>query len=147
VKLSKIINGELYIIKLDPGERLPDSLIKLAEDLKAGFLTFYGLGGFKWAKIGFFKEPQGYDIIEIFAPSGSAIEVTSITGSVLWTGKKYHAHIHVTLGTIDSSKRTPTTYAGHLIEAEVNPLIELFLTASSRIDINILKETLPHRFQ
>jgi len=147
VRRSKIGIGELYIAKLDPGEKIPDILAKLAEDLRAGFLVFYGLGGFKWAKIGFFREPQGYTIIEITAPSRSAVEAASIVGSVLWTGEKYHTHVHATLGVVNSSKEPPTTYAGHLVEAEVSPLVELFVTVLSKIDISTLKETLTHRFQ
>ncbi len=146
MKYNRIGVGELYIAKLDSGEPLPSTLVKIAEELKAPLLVFHGLGGFKYAKIGFFREHGGYSVVEVHSPSGSVLEVTSLMGSVIWTGENYHVHAHVALGRLDTTSTVTLTYVGHLIEAVVNPLLELFVLVYPETPVKVLREILPHRF-
>lgn len=139
---------EIYIVRLEPGEKIPETLIRLADSEKTQFLIFYGLGGFRRARIGFFKEASGYEIVEIRSGENRAVEVASIIGSVIWNGERYHPHIHVVLGlTYSGDVRETYSYAGHLIEAEIYPLMELFMMKVSGINIDILKDLMPHRFR
>ena len=146
MKYIRVGVGELCIVKLNSGEHLPSTLVKLAEELRALLLVFHGLGGFKYAKIGFFREQGGYSVVEVRASSESVLEVASLTGSVLWTGEKYHVHAHVALGGLGTADIATITYAGHLIEAVVDPLLELFVLVYPETPTGVLREVLPHRF-
>jgi predicted DNA-binding protein with PD1-like motif len=146
MRYTRVGVAELFIAKIDPGERLPGSLIRLAENLKARLLVFYGIGGFKYAKVGFYKGEGEYRILEVSAPRNSTLEVASIIGSALWTGEKYHVHAHVVLGGLGDSELTSRVISGHLVEAEVNPLLEVFALVYSEANMRNLSEVLPHRF-
>lgn len=144
VKFARLGLGEVFVVRFEPGERVPEAVVRFANEVNACVMMFYGIGGFRWARLGVFREPQGYYETEVRAPSGSALEVASLIGSVIYTGKSMHPHIHVTLGT--RGEKGLEVYAGHLIEAEVYPLLELFIFTAPCTDIEKLREVLPHRF-
>jgi predicted DNA-binding protein with PD1-like motif len=146
LKYTRLGIGELFIARVDEGETLPVSLIKFAEELKARIMVFYGIGGFRYAKIGFYRKQGEYSAIEISAPRGSVLEVSSIIGSVIWTGEKYHVHSHVTIGNSLNSELSARAISGHLLEAVVDPLLEVFAQVYSGPSTVELREVLPYRF-
>ncbi|MEZ0290002.1 MAG: DUF296 domain-containing protein [Sulfolobales archaeon] len=144
--MSIVCERDKCIAGLKENDRFPDRLIELVASKGIKIALFYGLGGFRRAKIGYFKSPSGYYELYLEAPSNTAIEAASIVGSLIKIDNKYNYHIHVVLGIRRDADRYES-YAGHLIEAEVYPVLEIYLVSLSETDPSVLREVLPHRFR
>ena len=99
------------------------------ERCQASELT--GIGAFEWAQLAYFDtERREYEEL----PLVEQVELLSLNGRITLPlgidpdsaeaeGAEPHLHVHVALGRRDGS-----TFGGHLIEAEVRPTCEVFLT-------------------
>ncbi|MCE4598711.1 MAG: DUF296 domain-containing protein [Desulfurococcales archaeon] len=110
------------------------------QGIKAAWIN--GLGGFRWARVGFLNvENRSYYVKDVEARYPNIIEVSSLIGnSILGPDGSYYTHIHVTLG-IDED----TTIAGHLIDANVEPFLELLIVELVG-DYTRMAELLSHRW-
>ena len=139
--------GSVELIGLKRGDLVPLKIIEVSKEKFISNALIIGIGGFKRVVIGYFSEDRGYETIELRAVERSAIEVVSLIGSIIRRGDNdYSAHIHVALG-MKTEDNKYSSYAGHLIEGEVYPLMEIFLIRLSNIDHSTLRSVWPHRFR
>jgi len=109
--------GNSYVVRLEEGEEVIDSLKIFAgkEMIRGGF--FYGLGAVNRVTLGYFdvekKEYKERSFEEGF-------ELTSLVGDISCSGEKIIVHAHVTLANEDFK-----VLAGHLGKAYVTATLEL----------------------
>jgi predicted DNA-binding protein with PD1-like motif len=123
---SKLLNRgpeRTYAVVLDPGDEPIDCLTRFARQERLDAARFTAIGAFSGAVVAFFdlarKEYQHIPVTE-------QVEVLSLIGDIALApdgGPKLHAH--VVLGRRDGSTR-----GGHLIEAQVQPTLEVMLVES-----------------
>jgi predicted DNA-binding protein with PD1-like motif len=109
--------ANIYVIRLERGDEIIDSLKTLVkkEEIRGGF--FYGLGAVKNVSLGYFdvekKEYKEKSFEQDF-------ELTSMVGDVAFSGDKVIVHAHVTLAGEDFK-----VVAGHLNKAAVTATTEI----------------------
>jgi predicted DNA-binding protein with PD1-like motif len=113
----KIKNG--LLVRLEKGEKINSSLIKLARDESIGGAFIHGLGAVTNVELGIYHLNKKEYEKRLF--SGEA-ELLNLTGNISWFEGNPAVHNHVTIG-------SPTfqAYGGHLFEAEVNVTVELYI--------------------
>ncbi len=118
--MKVFLSGDVYILVLDIGENLVESIKKFAKEHDfCGFMV--GIGALKDPIIAYFdKESKEYKHIKL---SGD-YELTNLTGNIgrLENGDVI-PHIHVNLGDEEGK-----IIGGHLVNAEVAVTVEIFLT-------------------
>ena len=110
----------VYAVRIDRGEEVVSSLLKMQESEGISAAIVEGLGAADYVKFGL------YDVgSQKFLPNELAepLEVTSITGNLTrQEGKPYlHAHINV-------ADARGHVSGGHLIECRISGTAELFVT-------------------
>ena len=118
--MKVILSGDIYIVILEMGENLIESIRKFASEHDfCGLLV--GIGALKNPKIAYFdlKEKKYLEM-----NLTGEYELTSLIGNIgrLENGDIV-SHIHVTLG-----DREGKVLGGHLLNAEVAVTVELFCT-------------------
>ncbi|MCD6428051.1 MAG: DNA-binding protein [Desulfurococcales archaeon] len=114
----------------DPINYLDDKI--RSSNLIGGFII--GIGAFEKVRVGIYRGST-YDVTEIHSRDGYVIEVTSLLGNYLRVGDSVNIHIHVNL-----ARSHNEFYGGHLIEAIVNPFLEVLL-----IEVGDLSKVFTHR--
>jgi predicted DNA-binding protein with PD1-like motif len=121
---------EVYVIRLETGERIVEKLIEFCEKAKieAGYLS--GIGTCRGAELGFFDwQTKKYS----FKKFKGDYEITSFDGNIsLFNGRPF-LHAHIVLG-----DRHFHSWSGHLKEAEVLATCEIILT---RLDGEFVRKT------
>ena len=123
--LSKLVSkpGEtrVWIVVLEQGETVKNSLLKLVRQEAVENVSFVALGAFEKATIGYFDwQAKKYRPIAV----DEQVEVISLIGDIVPDEKgKPSFHSHTVLGRHDGSTR-----GGHLIEGHVRPTLELTIT-------------------
>ena len=123
---SKLLNRgpeRTYAVVLDPGDEPMACLARFAEQERLDAARFTGIGAFSSVRVGFF-DLQRKDYVPI--PIDEQVEVVALVGDVTLgpDGKpKLHAHVVV-------AKRDGSAWGGHLIEARVQPTLEVMLVES-----------------
>jgi uncharacterized protein len=109
-----------YVARLDPGEDLLACLRQIATDerIEAGLVT--GLGSVDQITLGFLDPETGEYLRRRFE---ERMEVGQLTGSFSMDGERPHVHVHAVVG-----PRELLAYTGHVHEARVGAVMELFLT-------------------
>lgn len=120
---TKTVNAggrRTIVAALDKGD---DTIPCLEEIATAHGLTgasFTAIGAFRRAVLGYFdRDRKEYERI----PVDEQVEVLSLLGDVALDGDEPAVHAHVVLG-----RRDGTTCGGHLLETEVWPTLEVFIT-------------------
>lgn len=110
-----------YVLRLDPGEEVVDSITGFAEECKvtAGWLS--GLGSVDHAVLGFLDPKEKVYLKRTF---DERLEIGHLTGNIGRAGDQVFAHLHAVV-----SPRELLAYAGHLHEARVAVVVEIFITA------------------
>jgi predicted DNA-binding protein with PD1-like motif len=113
--------GGRHVLRLDPGE---DVLIALREWAKkagitAGLIT--GLGSLDVVTLGFLDPAENAYGKRRFE---ERMEVASLTGSLSMDGDTPFVHLHTVV-----SPREFLAYAGHVHDAKVGAVLEVFVTA------------------
>ena len=110
-----------HVLRLDPGDDVLAAIRDLAhrEKITAGTIT--GLGSVDTITLGFL-DPTGGDYLK--RRFEERMEVASLTGSLSMDGDRPHVHVHAVV-----SPREFLAYAGHVHEARVGAVLEVFLTA------------------
>ena len=115
--------SRVFFVKVSKGEKALEAVSKAAE--KAGIVlgVVSAIGGFSEATIGVFRAADtAYEAERVTAQPGRALEVVSFSGNVLCASEGCKPHIHVVL-----ARSHIEIYAGHLIDAIVDPFLELFI--------------------
>jgi len=111
--------GPVYVIRLERGERIVESLTSFCDREGVRAATFNGVGTCRHAELGYFHIAAGtYD----FRPFPEDFEITALHGNVSILEGKLRVHAHIALG--DSNFHT---WSGHLKEAEVLATCEIVL--------------------
>jgi hypothetical protein len=119
MKYKSTNSGFGYVIRLEKGEKLIESIKNFAEkeNLDGGF--FYGLGAVEDVFIGY------YDLAKkeyIFSEMQGTYELASLNGNIALSDNKVVVHAHGVLG-----DNNLNTVAGHIKEATVAITVEIFV--------------------
>ncbi len=108
-----------YLVRLEKGEEVIESLIDLAEKekIKGGFL--YGIGAVKDVSLGYFDTAKKEYQKKSFEKN---YEVTSLVGDIFHFEGKPGVHCHVSLSGPDF-----TAIGGHLFRAVITGTGEFFI--------------------
>ena len=118
--MKYFVLGATYLIRLDAGDKIIESLRSLCEQDKIGAGAFNGLGAVGEAELGWFdRDAKDYRAIRIEEPC----EIASLHGNVTLLDGKPFIHCHAAL-----SDRTFGVRGGHLREAVVSAACEIVLT-------------------
>ena len=113
------ILGSQYVVRLDAGERIVETLRALCERDAIGGGYFHGLGAVGEAEIGHFDpSTNDYDWVRLSGP----YEIVSLYGNISTVDGKPHFHAHIALG-----DNTMAVRGGHLKEAVVSVTCEVTL--------------------
>jgi predicted DNA-binding protein with PD1-like motif len=118
--MKYFVFGPIYVIRLDDGERIIDSLRALCEQDKIGAGVISGLGAVREAELGWFdRKAKDYCTVLIQEPC----EIVSLHGNISLLDGKPFLHCHIALG-----DRSFGVRGGHLREAVVSAACEITLT-------------------
>ena len=143
--MDKVISspGRLIFVRVPEGSKPHQYIERVMSDQGINAAWINGLGGFKWARVGYL-DPSAwrYHTIDVEAKDSMVLEVASLTGnSVRGPDGSYYTHIHVVLG------RSPgENFAGHLIDAIVEPFLEVAIIEISG-GVDSLRNILSHRWR
>jgi len=118
--MKYFVFGPTYLIRLDEGEKIIESLRSLCEQDKitAGFLN--GLGAVREAELGWFdRDAKDYRVLRVEEPC----EIVSLYGNVSLLDGQPFLHCHIVLADGGFGVR-----GGHLREAVVSATCEITLT-------------------
>jgi uncharacterized protein len=111
--------GSTYVVRLDAGERIVETLRALCERDAIGGGYFHGLGAVGEAEIGHFDPAaNAYTWHKVPGPS----EIVSLYGNISTVDGRRFIHAHIALG-----DDTFAVKGGHLKEAEVSVTCEVTL--------------------
>lgn len=114
-----------FVVALETGDRLMESITRFAVERGLGASEFTAIGAFASARLAYF-DPESRAYVDI--PVTEQLELASLNGRITrpegGEGDP-QLHVHCVL-----SRRDGSTIGGHLIEAEVRPTAEIFITDS-----------------
>jgi len=119
MQTKKITDG--FVVKLDKGEQLVDSLIKFARQEKVDSGSVTGIGAVTNVTLGYFDREQKKYLEKKFE---EVYELVSLLGSIATINYQPILHLHIII-----SDRNYKVYAGHLFSAEVAVTAEIFVRA------------------
>jgi predicted DNA-binding protein with PD1-like motif len=109
-----------YAIVLAKGDEVMSGLTDFARKYQVKSASFTAIGAFSGATVAWFDEGRKeFKLI----PLHEQMELVSMIGDIALSGDQPVVHTHVSLAASDGSVR-----GGHLIEANVFPTLELFMT-------------------
>ncbi|MCW2241622.1 PPC domain-containing DNA-binding protein [Azospirillum canadense] len=124
MQVRRIKDGpeRVYAIVFQTGDNPIEGLKAVARDEGLGGSSVTAIGAFQRAVLGFFDfERKDYHRI----PVAEQCEVVSLMGNVAEGPDGPGLHLHAVLGKCDGQ-----AVAGHLLEAEVHPTLEVMLFGS-----------------
>lgn len=114
-----------FVVALESGDRLIESIRRFAAEEGLAASEFSAIGALASAKLAYF-DPESKEYLDI--PVTDQVEIASLNGRITrpegGEGDP-HLHVHCVL-----SRRDGSPVAGHLMEAEVRPTAEVFVTDS-----------------
>ena len=116
---KRITDG--FVVKLNRGEQLVDSLIKFARQEKVDSGSVTGIGAVTNVTLGYFDREQKKYLEKRFE---EVYELVSLVGSIATINYQPILHLHIII-----SDRNYKVYAGHLLSAEVAVTGEIFVRA------------------
>jgi uncharacterized protein len=117
--MKYFVLGPTYIVRLDAGEKILESLTALCERDAIGGGHFQGLGAVGQAEIGHFDpSANAYDWTVLSGP----YEIVSLYGNITTVEGRPFIHAHIALG-----DNTFAVKGGHLKEAVVSVTCEITL--------------------
>jgi len=122
--MKHIKAGSTYVIRLDRGEKLVETLIRFCEKRKVRSAHFQGIGTCRRAELGYFRMGKKRYSFRTFR---GEYEIASLQGNVSLLDGKSFVHAHIVIGGPDFLAR-----GGHLKEAEVLATCEIVLSPFSR---------------
>lgn len=114
------IFGNQIVLRIDRGEEVMETLIKLCEKEKIRLGSIVGLGAADYLVMGLYDvEKQQFSEIKLEVP----LEITSIIGNITEMDGKPYLHLH-----INASDANGHTYGGHLKAVRISGTSEIFVT-------------------
>ena len=111
-----------FALVFDPGDEVMEELTNFAKENGLNAAHFTAIGAFSSATLGYFDmEKKEYKEI----PVDEQVEVLSLVGDIALFEGEPKLHAHAVLGRSDG-----TTRGGHLLEAHVQPTLEVILVES-----------------
>ena len=118
--MKYFVLGPTYVVRLDAGEKIVETLKALCERDAIGGGFFTGLGAVGEAEIGHFdRAAKDYNWVKLSGPR----EIVSLYGNITTVDGKPFIHAHIALG-----DNTFAVRGGHLKEAVVSVTCEVTLT-------------------
>ena len=112
--------GNQIVLRIDRGEEVMETIVKLCEKEKIKLGSIVGLGAADHLVMGLYDvEKQKFSEIKLDKP----LEITSIVGNITEMEGKPYLHVHINAA--DSEGRA---YGGHLKEVVISGTSELFIT-------------------
>ena len=113
--------GNNYIIRLDKGEKILESVKNFCakNGIKCGY--FNGIGAASEAEFGFYIESKKKYNFELFR---QPLEIVSLNGNITTLNGEIHVHCHAVFGDANME-----AIASHLKEAVVSFTCEIFLVS------------------
>ena len=111
--------NDKYVVRLNKGEEIIESLTKLCEenDIKLGRVT--GIGATNKVKIGLFNvETKEYHSTELTGD----MEITNLSGNISQMDGKVYLHLHITV--CDEENKA---FGGHLNYAVISATCEMII--------------------
>jgi uncharacterized protein len=122
VKQLSDSNGQKdYAVIFRPGDEPYAGLTQFAEQYHVQSGHFTAIGGFSDAKLAWFD--LGKKMFRV-NPVDQQVEVVSLIGDIALLDGKPQVHMHCVVALPDG-----TTRGGHILDAHVSPLLEVFVTA------------------
>lgn len=112
-------DGFNYVVRLEKGELLVESLTQLVKDEQITGAWLSGLGAALWAELGYYDlDSQEY----IWKRIDQTVEITGLHGNVAWLDDEPKLHMHGSF-----SDRDMRALGGHVKELAVGGTCEVFL--------------------
>lgn len=125
VKQLSDSNGQKdYAVIFRPGDEPYAGLTQFAQQYHVQSAHFTAIGGFHDAKLAWFDE--GKKMFRVI-PVDQQVEVASLIGDIALLDGKPQVHMHCVVTLPDG-----TTRGGHILDAHVSPLLEVFVTADPK---------------
>lgn len=116
--LVKKINEDL-IVRLEIGEEIVESLLKVGKDYDIEFAEITGIGAADFIEVGYYNVSiKKYKSIEFTGD----LEITSILGNLTRQDDEPYLHLHITFGDEDLN-----LHGGHLNKAVISATCELVI--------------------
>ena len=113
-------SGNTYMIRIDAGEEIVESLKKLCEDEQIRLGRVEAIGATDHAAVGVYDlEKKEYYPAKI----DEFMEIASLNGSITAMDGKPYIHLHATL-----ADRHHVIHGGHVLEMRVGATCEMFVT-------------------
>lgn len=114
--------GSTYIMRIDKGEELVETLTKFCTDRNITLGSISGIGAVNKATIGLFETAtKQYHSTELTGD----FEIASLTGNATTMDGKSYLHLHIVL-----ADRDHNTFGGHLNAATVSATAEVIIHAT-----------------
>jgi len=111
--------GNSIVLRLDGGDEIAASIIKVCSTEKIGSALVSGIGACRKAEIGHYNpKTKEYKTKKL----SEALEIVSLSGNITMLDGKPAAHLHIVLAKEDFS-----AVSGHLMKAEIYPTCEITL--------------------
>ena len=113
-------SGNTYMVRIDPGEEIVESLKKQCEDEQIRLGRVEAIGATDHAVIGVYdlaKKEYYPEKIDEF------MEIASLNGNITATEGKPYIHLHATL-----ADQNHVIHGGHVLEMRVGATCEMFVT-------------------
>jgi uncharacterized protein len=123
-----------YAVIFRPGDEPYAGLTEFAEQYHVKSGHFTAIGGFSDAKLAWFDE--GKKMFRVI-PIDEQVEVAALIGDIALLDGKPQVHMHCVVALPDG-----TTRGGHILDAHVSPLLEVFVTADP---VPLVKKRDPER--
>lgn len=128
-------DGGGYLLVLKPGQKVIESLIAFMDKEKLPGASITAIGAVKNADIAYYDIATKQYKRHIFE---SSCEVVSLSGSLGYFNDKPVVHAHVALAGPDY-----LVHGGHVFEAEVSLVLEVFITPTTQRIVRQLNSEFP----
>lgn len=109
-----------YVLRLDPGEEIVASLIRLVEQEQVQLGSVTAIGAANDVTIGIFSTQEKQYHARRYQGD---YEISALVGNVTRKEGEPYLHLHITIG----NPVTGEVHAGHLTSATISATLELFL--------------------
>jgi len=125
MKSEQLTATRTFKVTFSTGDELLSGLTEFAETNHVTSAYITGLGGLVTATLGWGDPPRGaFKKIAV----DQKCELVSLTGNISLRDGKPYVHIHAVVAYSDGS-----TKGGHLIDAHVNPIAEIFIVETAAV--------------
>lgn len=119
--MKYIKSGNTYVVRMEKGDELFESLLSLAKNEKIKFGSVSGIGATNCVDFGCFDtEKKQYKNIHL----ENDFEITSICGNISTMDGESYVHLHINVSDSNGS-----VYGGHLKSAVISVTAEIVVTA------------------